>query len=175
VSILKELSLFEEKDLTELPYDVVHDLEQHINKGAKDLDVKIANALELVKSAYEVENVEMPDPSMKKGWIQFSKLLEYATQKLVKFRGLDGDWRMSANTVMENLSSVTSYSFRLVVNETEEHGKVDAYDVEDVVEVITEKLEAKLFKVYTTQVGGGVKIELYDSNIKQPITIFVNA
>ena len=53
MSFLRELNrtskLDEAEDLSELPYDVYNELENHIRNGAKDMDKQVKNALALVK------------------------------------------------------------------------------------------------------------------------------
>jgi hypothetical protein len=93
---LTRTHLSEGKDLSELPYDVLADIKSNIRKGAADLEQEWANALHLVHKAYQVEAAERPDPSMKAAWKQYEESIEYAVQQLLKYRGLDGEWRMSS-------------------------------------------------------------------------------
>lgn len=151
MSLLKELNVLSEAtDLTELPSDVYHDLEQHIHKGAKDLDKQYANALALVREAYKVEHVELPDPAMKKAWEQFSVLLQYATAKLTRFRGIDGDWRMSSHVFRES----TEYgTFKVIVNNGDSS---DSYTVKDAdMDSLVSSIQSKISDEYDVKVAKG--------------------
>ena len=149
MNILKELIVMSEAtDMTELPYDVYHELEQQVHNGAKDLDKKYVNALELVKEAYKVEHVELPDPSMKKAWEQFSTLLQYATEKLTKFRGIDGDWRMSSHVFRES----TEFSnYRVTIDDGD---SCKSYTVRDEnIDSLVESMKSSLVKEYEIDVS----------------------
>lgn len=127
----------EGKDLTELPYDVVKDIQNNIRKGAADDDQDWASALHLVHKGYEVEGIQRPDPSMAAAWKQYEANIEYAVKMLVKYRSLDADWRMSQALVHEAMQR--QVSFRI----TTEHGDkaVDNYttkakSLDDLIEFI---------------------------------------
>ena len=99
MKLLKEFMttpLTEASDESALPEDVMKDLRSNIGKGAKDTTQKWANALELVHKAYEVSNVERPNPDLKAAWKQYEELIQYAVKQLSNSRGMDADWRMSA-------------------------------------------------------------------------------
>lgn len=93
----------EEEDPEMLPPDVMSTIQKNIRDGAKDIQQKWSNALELVHKAYEVESVERPTPDLRKGWKQYEENLSYAVQQLAKYRGMDGDWRMSSAIFNESL------------------------------------------------------------------------
>lgn len=175
-SLLKQfIVLSEAKDMTELPYDVFNDLQKHIHKGAKDLDKKITNALDLVKEAYKVENVDLPEPSMKKAWGQLETLITYATQKLTKFRGIDGDWRISAYRVVESIANLKEYSFKIKVGDSVEYGSTEADTIEEVVEEITAQFQNDSINVKLRESDEGLQIlEFYRMHIKQPMSVEIS-
>lgn len=108
----ENVSEAEKTDMSELPPEIIKDLEGNIRKGARDLAQKWANALELVHKAYEVgyksetvdaegkkqkihKPIERPTPQMTGGWKQYEDLIKYAVEQLAKSRGLDDDWRFT--------------------------------------------------------------------------------
>lgn len=108
MDLLKNLILTginEEEDPEVLPPDVMSELQKNIRDGAKDIQQKWSNALELVHKAYEVEGVERPTPDLRKSWKQYEENLTYAVQQLAKYRGMDGDWRMSSAIFTEALEA----------------------------------------------------------------------
>ena len=102
MNLLRDLIIEKkEEDLSRLPKDVMTSIKSNIRKGAEDLEQKWANALELVHKAYELDDVQRPDPSMETAWEQYEENLEYAVQQLASNRGMDGDWRMSSSIFRE--------------------------------------------------------------------------
>ena len=93
----------EEDDPEMLPPDIMSEVQKNIRDGAKDIQQKWSNALELVHKAYEVAGVERPTPDLRKSWKQYEENLTYAVQQLAKYRGMDGDWRMSSAIFYEAL------------------------------------------------------------------------
>lgn len=91
----------EEDDPEMLPPDVVAEIQKNIRAGASDIQQKWANALELIHKAYEVAGVQRPTPDMRKAWKQYEENTLYAVQQLAKYRGMDGDWRMSSAVFYE--------------------------------------------------------------------------
>lgn len=79
-----------------LPDYVVAEIRSNIRKGAKDLDQKWANALELTHKAYEVSSVSRPSPKNKDQWSQYESLIGFAVAQLASTRGMNGHWRMTA-------------------------------------------------------------------------------
>lgn len=96
-TVKKMKTVNEAEDMSELQPAEFDELKKKIREGAKDLDQKWANALELVHKAYEVLNIERPTPGMKAGWNQYEDLIQFAVKELADTRGLDADWRMSAS------------------------------------------------------------------------------
>jgi hypothetical protein len=91
----------ESDDPTLLPDMVVSELKGNIRKGAKDLEQKWKNALELVHKAYHVSNVQLPTPTKKGAWKQYEELIRFGVQQLSATRGIKGDWRTSSVLVRE--------------------------------------------------------------------------
>jgi len=176
MNFLKELKyLGEAEDLTELPHDVYSELENHIHKGAKDMDKEIVNALELVKEAYKVENVDLPNPAMKKGWEQFTKLLEYATAKLLKFRGIEGDWRMSSHVFHESINNTTVFKITLENGDKQKTVKVKDSCIEDVANDMQSAL-TKLSKSNEVRIkydGKTANLSLWQMKVRQPLKITI--
>lgn len=138
MDLLKNLiitSINEEEDPEMLPPDVMSELQKNIRDGAKDIQQKWANALELVHKAYEVAGVDRPTPDMRKGWKQYEENLTYAVQQLAKFRGMDGDWRMSSAIFTEALEAKKKVYRVSYFGEDAGEGKtVEANSIDDVIE-----------------------------------------
>ena len=101
--IQKEAHLHEKKeDLSLLPEETIKTIQKNVRDGAKDLTQNWANALQLVQVAYQVANVERPDPDMAGAWKQYTDMIAYAVEQLAKTRGIDGDWRMSSSTLEDS-------------------------------------------------------------------------
>jgi hypothetical protein len=93
--------LAEGDDPTLLPDILVAELKKNIRAGAKDLEQKWKNALELVNKAFHVSNVQLPTPSKKGAWKQYEELLRFGVQQLAASRGINGNWRTSKLLVKE--------------------------------------------------------------------------
>lgn len=94
--------LFEKtNDLSALPEDVISEIKKLIRDGASDRSKKWANALELVHAAYKAAAVQRPTPDMESAWKQYEEMISYAIDQLAKYRGIDGDWRMTSLTMTE--------------------------------------------------------------------------
>ena len=145
MSFLKELitsPLSEAKDLSELPEDAMKGIQKNIRNGAKDLDQKWANALELVHKAYEVANVQRPEPDMSAAWKQYEENIQYAVQQLAKTRGINGDWRMSSSTLSESASKMLSFRVHAELpDEPVTDAIVQAEHIDDVVHAIKRALK----------------------------------
>lgn len=91
------------KRLSELPAATEEHIKRLITKaaslkrGSKDDDIPEhwTNALELVHWAYDKSQVERPEPFMRNAWKQYEDCLSHAVKMLARFRGLDGNWRLS--------------------------------------------------------------------------------
>lgn len=103
----------ESKDIDALPEDIMNEIQKNIRAGAKDLEQKWANALELVHKAYEVSGTQRPTPDMKNAWKQYEENLMYAVGQLSKFRGVRGDWRMSSAIFHEALQRMIRFKVTL--------------------------------------------------------------
>lgn len=137
MKLLQNLSgLNEGKDMTELPHDVVSEIQKNIRNGAKDLEQNWMNALHLVHKAYEIEGVQRPDPSMAAGWKQYESNIEYAVQQLAKYRSLDADWRISASMFTEAMSRKITYRVSSQGANSAEHYTVKAANLDDVIDTI---------------------------------------
>jgi hypothetical protein len=89
-------------DEDSLPEIVIAELKSNIRKGAKDLEQKWANALELTHKAFEVADVERPTPDQQQRWHQYETLIAFAVKQLSDTRGSKGDWRMTAYDLRKN-------------------------------------------------------------------------
>jgi|SRR5271157_1290265 len=141
MDLLKNLlktQINEEDDPEELPPDVMSEVQKNIRDGAKDVQQKWSNALELVHKAYEVAAVQRPTPDMRKGWKQYEENLTYAVQQLAKFRGMDADWRMSSSVFYEALEPKKKLFRVSYFGETGGEGKtVEANEIDDVIETLS--------------------------------------
>ena len=175
MSFLSELNrcnkIDEAEDLSELPYDVYHELENHIRNGAKDMDKQVKNALSLVKEAYKVENVELPHPAMKKAWEQFSTLIEYATANLLKYRGVDGEWRISAYQFRESIETQKTYAVTIRHGDEIEQSKINSPDKASLVEYLTNELTDGELSPIITEEGNQIKIGFRRMNVRQNIVV----
>lgn len=96
-------------DMSELSPDIINEIQKNIRTGAKDDSQNWSNALELTHKAYEVAGVQRPTPDMKSAWTQYETNLQYAVEQLAKFRGMDGDWRMSSSVFREALERTLKF------------------------------------------------------------------
>lgn len=131
----------EEEDLELLPPDVVSEIQKNIRDGAKDIQQKWANALELIHKAYEVAGVQRPTPDMRKAWKQYEENTLYAVQQLAKYRGMDGDWRMSSSVFYEAVNEALvpkKKKFRVTYfgEEGGDGSTVEAEDINDVINTL---------------------------------------
>jgi hypothetical protein len=94
--------LNEGDDPTMLPEIVIGEIKKNVRAGAKDLQQKWKNALELVNKAFHVSNVQLPVPSKKGAWKQYEELLRFGVQQLAASRGINGGWRTSQLLVRED-------------------------------------------------------------------------
>lgn len=103
LSLVQFLQLNEqdEDQITLLPDAIVAEIKKNITAGAKDLQQKWKNALELVHKGYQVANVRRPTPDQKGGWTQYEAMIKHAVKQLSATRGINGDWRMSSVLIKE--------------------------------------------------------------------------
>lgn len=78
-----------------LSFEQRSNIEKFIRNTAKDISIDIPNAVFLVLAAYKNENLTKPHHSDTKSWNQYNDLIEYSVDQLSKFRGYDGDWRLT--------------------------------------------------------------------------------
>ena len=136
MSLLRDLySLTEGDDLSTLPEDTMNELHKNITDGAKDQEQKWANALELVHKAYEVAAVQRPTPDMRSAWKQYEENLQFAVEQLAKFRGIDGDWRMSSSVFHEALANQNTFK---VTHSNGDVSMVQAKSIDDIVDSLKE-------------------------------------
>lgn len=142
------LTIEEGGDLTELPHDVMSEIQGNIRKGAQDTDQDWANALHLVQKAYEVSSVERPDPSMAKAWKQYEQNIQYACEQLAKYRGIDADWRMSASVFHEAMAKQLTFRVSSEGSKSKETYNVKAKSMDDIVDAI----QARNTEMYDVEV-----------------------
>lgn len=140
MNLMASLLLLEKGDaLNALPEDTFNDIQKRIKDGAKDLDQYWANALELVHKAYEVEAVQRPTPDLKDAWEQYEENIAYAVEQLAKYRGLDGDWRMSSQIFREALEPRSSFRVFASSGMSGTSMNVKAKSLDEVIEAILKK------------------------------------
>lgn len=132
-------------DITALPDQVIAEIRKNINSGAKDLEQKWANALELVNKAYQVSNVRLPLPNQKGAWKQYEDLIKEAVRKLSDARGIDGDWRMGTTVFREAVEPQEEQNIgkRRFFVDVPGAGTAEIRDVkkmDDIIDQITNKL-----------------------------------
>jgi hypothetical protein len=137
-------------DLDALPPDIMTELQKNIRDGSKDQTQKWANALELVHKAYEVAGVERPTPDLKNAWKQYEENLSYAVQQLAKYRGMDGDWRMSSAIFTEAALMPKAKKFRVTYSgpTTSEGTTVEADSLDEIINELTEHTHGYDAKVH---------------------------
>ena len=133
------LMVGEGEDLNALPEDTFNDIQKRIKDGAKDLDQVWANALELVHKAYEVEGVQRPTPDLKDAWEQYEENIAYAVEMLGKYKGMDGDWRMSSSIFREAMEPRTSFRVFASSGMSGHAMSVNAKSLDEVIEAISKK------------------------------------
>lgn len=150
MDLLKNLiAINEDEDPEMLPPDVMSTIQKNIRDGAKDIQQKWSNALELVHKAYSVESVDRPTPDLRKGWKQYEENLSYAVQQLAKYRGMDGDWRMSSAIFTEALEAKKKLFRVSYFGEDGGEGKtVEANHIDEVIEKLHkhESYDVKIHK-----------------------------
>lgn len=132
-------NLKEGDDLDALTPDVMSEVQKNIRDGAKDIQQKWANSLELVHKAYDVASVHRPTPDLKAAWKQYEENLMYAVQQLAKFRGMEGDWRMSSSVFNESMIPPRVRKFRVHYN-CPKHGHgttIDAHHIDHIIGHLT--------------------------------------
>jgi hypothetical protein len=137
---LVQVDLKEGDDLDALPPDVMTEIQKNIRDGAKDVEQKWANALELVHKAYEVGGYERPTPDLRNAWKQYEENLTYAVQQLAKYRGMDGDWRMSSAVFTEAAIMPRPKTFRVYYSgpDAGQGCTIEAQSLDQVVNEITQ-------------------------------------
>jgi hypothetical protein len=86
--------VFKETDgVSPFPTNTIKALNHEIRVGAKDLDKKWANALELVDNAFRVLKVPKPSLVQTERWAQYISLIGNAVNDLYDSRGLSAPWR----------------------------------------------------------------------------------
>ena len=154
MSLLTDLYIVTEgDDLSKLPDDTMSELRKNITDGAKDTAQKWANALELVHKAYEVAAVQRPTPDMKTAWSQYEENLQYAVEQLAKYRGMDGDWRMSSSVFHEAVQDVNMFK---ITHSSGEISTVRAKNIDDVIDSINAGHQFEVQK--KRSMDGGVKL-----------------
>lgn len=131
----------ESSDLDKLPDDVISEIKKNIVAGAKDLDQQWSNSLDLIHKAYLVSGAQRPTPDLKSAWVDYETMLQYGVEQLAKYRGMDGDWRMSSTVFREALER--KFKFR-VVELGDSHSKgheVEASSIDDIVSAIKKRTE----------------------------------
>lgn len=154
--------IYESSDLDKLPEDVLSEIKRNILAGAKDLDQKWGNSLELVHKAYLVTGVQRPTPDLKSAWIDYETMLQYGVEQLANHRGMDGDWRMSSAVFHEALER--KFKFR-VVELGGNHGKshdVEAKSMQDIIDGVkkstTDGHDMKIIKSKDKENPNGVTL-----------------
>lgn len=138
LSDMLQLSEATGKGLDALPEDAMSELQKNIRAGAKDIEQKWANALELVHKAYEVTGIQRPTPDMKNAWKQYEENLEYAVQQLAKYRGLNGDWRMSSAIFHEALQPRLRFAVRLATPGASTTYETEAKSMQELIDYIVQ-------------------------------------
>lgn len=155
MDLLKNLlntNLNEGDDLDALPPDVVSEIQKNIRDGAKDVEQKWANALELVQKAYEVSGIERPTPDLRNAWKQYEENLTYAVKQLAKYRGMDGDWRTTSMVFTEAALQPKQKTFRVSYSgpQSGEGSTVLADSIDEVIDELTHSDHGFDSKVHKT-------------------------
>lgn len=176
--LFKNFNLSEaEGNLDKLPEETMNDIQKNIRDGAKDLEQKWANALELVHKAYEVSNVQRPTPLMDEAWKQYEENITYAVEQLAKSRGMESDWRMSAAIFHE---AAMLKRFRIKVEFPDSDPKesiVEAPDVDTAVQIVQSHLEddaqTQEFNTLVEDDGRGKKLTFWLHGIRKNFTVTI--
>jgi len=171
MNLLKSLITEKSDDLSRLPKDVMTSIKRNIRKGAEDLQLKWANALELVHKAYQIEGVERPDPTMDTAWSQYEENLQFAVQQLASNRGMDGDWRMSSSMFREALERKTPYKITLSGKGIQESYTLEADNIGSVIKSITEASE---YDVITTSTANQVTLKFAKWGVHRNLKVTVS-
>lgn len=153
------LKIAEGKDLTELPHDAMSEIQKNIRDGAKDLEQTWANALHLVQKAYEVAGTQRPDPGMQAAWKQYEENIEYAVQQLAKYRGMDGDWRMSAHVFHEAMAKQMTFRVSSEGQKSKDTYQVQAKSLDDILDSIHDR-NTDMYDIEVKKAGDGLSAVL---------------
>lgn len=141
MSLLADLfnrsTIREGSSMDELPEDVMSELQKNIRDGAKDLEQDWSNALHLTQKAYEVAGVQRPTPDMQAAWKQYETNIQYAVQQLSKYRGLNGDWRMSAAIFHEAMEKKHQFRVTELGSDANKTHTVEATSIDEIIDAIT--------------------------------------
>lgn len=141
VPSFKDFLISEAKDdFTALPDAVIKEIQGNIRKGAKDLEQKWKNALELVNTAYHVASVKRPGRSQQGAWEQYESLISFAVRQLSAARGLDGGWRTSDLMIREAAASKYPKRRFFVDVPGERAQEVDGESLDDVIDAISNRI-----------------------------------
>jgi hypothetical protein len=149
----------EGKDMTELPHDAMSEIQSNIRDGAKDTEQSWANALHLVQKAYEVAGVQRPDPGMAAAWKQYEENIEYAVQQLAKYRGMDGDWRMSSHVFHEAMAKQMTFRVSSEGSKNKETYQVQAKSMDDIINSINDR-NTDLYDIEVKKADDGLSATL---------------
>lgn len=135
-----EENTYKREDMSKLSQQDIDELQRLVREGAKNIEEKWANALELVHKAYEVAQIQRPTPEMNDAWKQYEDLISLAVKELTKHRGIDGEWRMSAHIFHERAPApkaktdvVTKYTITSDVDDLPLHATVTAESIDEIV------------------------------------------
>jgi len=132
-------------DITLLPDSVLGEIKSNIRAGARDLEQKWKNALELVHKAYQVANIRRPTPDQKGAWKQYEDMIKFGVAQLRATRGIDGDWRMTQISIREAYEQEPDKTQKLgkrrffVEVPGEAAVEADGKDVGEIIEQLTNK------------------------------------
>jgi hypothetical protein len=115
------------------------ELQKNIRDGAQDTEQKWANALHLVHKAYEVAGIQRPEPNMGAAWKQYEENIQYAVEQLAKYRGMDGDWRMSSHVFREAMERRTTFRISSEGSKSKDTYQVQAKSLDDIIDSINTK------------------------------------
>lgn len=126
------------KNLDALPEDVMNELKKNIRTGAKEIQQKWVNSLELLYKAFSVAGVQRPTPDMKNAWKQYEELIQFTVEQLSKYRGLDNSWRMSSHIFHESLEPVLKFKVRLAAYDASTTYVTEAKSLAELIDYIEE-------------------------------------
>jgi hypothetical protein len=151
---LKAMKSLLEADEGAVPELVLKEIKSNIRKGARDLEQKWANALELTNKAYQVTNIQKPLPDNKPGWKQYEEMIAFAVKQLAAARGMDSDWRSSQVLVKESLSKRRFFVTIPGAGQTE----VDAKNMDEIIEGLMNRLRRHGVKVRIEKKHEGIAV-----------------